>query len=112
MRPVVQKALARVANDVVNQGALTWEQFCKRLEDFAWELGEPPWIAVFSPDAGKMLTGKDNTQLLEQLLRVHLAPPSLQEIKRARKQFKDIRGYAYPVSQDDLQHNLVSSDAT
>lgn len=92
MRPVVQKAVARVASEIMQQGALGWDDIMQRLSELDWKLASPPWQAVFSPDAGKMLTGKDNTDLLCELLHVHLAPSSGQAIKRARKNFKDVRG--------------------
>ncbi len=102
LRPVVQKAIARTAWELIKQELLTWPEFVSRLSELPWRLEEAPWSAVFSADGGKMLTGKDNTVCLDQLLRVHLAPTSFQEIKRARKSFKDIRGANYPVSEEEL----------
>lgn len=68
----------------MQQGALGWDEIMQRLAELDWKLASPPWQAVFSPDAGKMLTGKDNTELLCELLHVHIAPTSGQAIKRAR----------------------------
>jgi len=56
-----------------------------------------------------MISGKDFSALLHQLLRVHLAPPSKQEIKRARKAFKDLRGSSYPVTQEQMEGDLEDS---
>lgn len=106
MRPVVQKAVARVASEIMQQGALGWDEIMKRLSELDWKLASPPWQAVFSADGGKMLTGKDNTNLLCELLHVHIAPTSGQAIKRARKSFKDIRGTQYPVTEENLGKRL------
>lgn len=109
MRPVVQKAIARVASRLMVQNVLTWEEFLNRLQELPWRLCDVPWTAVFSSDAGKMLAGKENTVLLEELLKVHIAPQSMQEIKRARKNFKDVRGTTYPVSDVDLAVRIDNS---
>jgi len=111
MRPVVQKAVARVASDIMEQGVLTWPEIMDRLSGLTWRMSAAPWTAVFSVDGGKMLTGKDNTLLLAALLRAHLAPQSLQEIKRARKLYKDVRGQDYPISEADMAVRLVKADA-
>ncbi len=111
MRPVVQKAVARVASDIMEQGVLTWPEIMDRLSGLTWRMSAAPWTAVFSVDGGKMLTGKDNTLLLAALLRAHLAPQSLQEIKRARKLYKDVRGQDYPISEADIAVRLVKADA-
>ncbi len=102
MRPVVQKAAARVASEIIQQGHLEWSEVMKRLSELDWKLASPPWQAVFTTDGAKMLTGKENTELLCELLHVHIAPTSAQAIKRARKNFKDVRGVQYPVSEDEL----------
>ena len=85
MRPVVQKAVARVASEIMQQGVLGWDEIMKRLSELDWRLASPPWQAVFSADGGKMLIGKDNTNLLCELLQVHLAPSSGQAIKWAQE---------------------------
>lgn len=110
MRPVVQKAVARVASEIRQQDRLTWDQIMEGLSGFPWEMGSAPWIAVYSTDGDKMLTGKENTDLLAELLHVHLAPSSGQAIKRARKNFKDTRGMAYPVTEEELVKRLPSGD--
>lgn len=49
----------------------------------------PPWIEGFSvEDGGTMIAGKDNADLLVDLLHVHLALSSMQAIKGAGKTFK------------------------
>ena len=53
-----------------------------------------------------MLTSKDNTELLCELLHVHIATASGQAIKRACKNFKDIHNIAYPISEEELAKRL------
>jgi DNA sulfur modification protein DndB len=106
MRPVVQKAVARIASEIKQQGLLEWPEIMSRLSELDWKMSSPPWEAVFSTDGAKMLVGKENTDLLCELLHVHIAPASGQAIKRARKNFKDIRGKQYPISEEDLAKRL------
>jgi DNA sulfur modification protein DndB len=108
MRPVVQKAVARAVSEIRQEELLEWDEIMKRLSLLDWKMGAAPWTAVFSSDSGKMLVGKDNTELLVRLLRVHLAPESKSDIQRARKSFKDIRNVAYPVTEEELAKNLVA----
>ena len=112
MRPVVQKAVARVASEIVYQGLITWEEVMKRLAGLDWKLALSPWqaVAASGPDGVKMLAGKNNTELLCELLHVHLAPSSQQAIKRARKNFKEVRGSLYPVSEDELAKRLPAEE--
>ncbi len=106
MRPVVQKAVARVVFEIMKQERLGWGEIMERLAALEWKMEAAPWEAVFSVDGAKMLTGKENTELLCELLHVHIAPTSMQAIKRARKSFKDVRNKQYPVSEEDLGINL------
>lgn len=105
MRPVVQLAVSRVVKSLLAQG-MSWQDIMDRLNDLNWELGEAPWLAVWSPNQKKMLVGKDNQDLLLELLHVHLAPASRQRIKAARRDFKDIRGTSYPVTEEQLAIRL------
>ena len=102
MRPVVQKAVSKVLRQSIEQGRLTWDEGFARLKKMKWEIGQAPWLATFSIDGKKMLTGKDFVNLLEDLLRCHLAPASRQAIKKARKDFRELHNKQYPVSEDDL----------
>lgn len=106
MRPVVQKAVVRVTSQIIQQNLLSWEKVMERLSQLEWRLASPPWQAVFSSDGGKMLVGKENTELLAELLHVHLAPTSGQAIKRARKKFKDVRGTSYLITEEELATRL------
>ena len=111
MRPVVQKAVARAMSEIIQQEFATWPELMVRLSQLDWKLGSAPWTAVFTADGGKMLTGKDNTELLVELLHAHLAPASKQAIARARKKFKDLRGQAYPTTEDALAGYITQGDA-
>ena len=102
MRPVVQKAVARVVSGIMQQGLLGWDEIMNRLAELDWKLASPPWQAVFNVERGTMVGSKENSQLLDELLHVHIAPTSGQAIKRARKNFKDVRGTPYPVTEEDL----------
>jgi DNA sulfur modification protein DndB len=106
MRPVIQKAVARVLGEIVAQGQLSWTDVLARAAMLDWKLGSHPWTAVFSPSARRMLTGKDNVDVLIQLLHSHLAPASIASIKRARKAFRDVLGVGYPVSEEELQKSI------
>ncbi|MCG3773404.1 MAG: hypothetical protein JW395_0211 [Nitrospira sp.] len=109
MRPVVQKAVAKVVSEIVQQNTLQWPELMKRLTELEWKLEAAPWLAVFSVEGSKMRAGKDDTDLLAELLHAHLAPTTLQSIKRARKAFKDVRGINYSVSEEELAKRIVSS---
>ena len=99
MRPVVQKAVAKAAaNLVFDQGALTWIEFLDALSALPWRLGDAPWTAIFNTADGNMITAKENTLLLDDLLVAHIAPPSKAAIQRARKRYSEIRGKHYPVT--------------
>jgi DNA sulfur modification protein DndB len=110
MRPVIQKAVARVAGEIVQQRLLTWDDVMSRLSQLDWRLAAAPWIAVFSVEGAKMIPGKENANLLGDLLHAHLAPNSMQAIKRARKVFRELRGQQYPISEDELAKRLPPVD--
>lgn len=97
----------RVITQIAAQKVLTWESILHRFEALPWAIGEAPWLAVFNPENSKMITSKENTKLLDDLLYVHLAASSKQSIVKSRKQFRDVRGFAYPVSESQLQANLT-----
>ena len=56
-----------------------------------------------------MLSSKDNSKLLESLLTIHLAPISKAEIKRARKEYKDVIGKDYSFSEAVLEAHLIKA---
>jgi DNA sulfur modification protein DndB len=114
MRPVVQRAVARTIRHVIDQGTLTWEETLSRLAKLDWHIGKAPWISVFAESAdaksGKMLGGKENTNLLSDLLLCHIAPPSKQAIKKARREYKEIRGQSYPYTEEQLFEYLAAEE--
>lgn len=110
MRPVVQKAVARVASEVVQRELLTWKEVMARLAQLEWRLSASVWQSVYAADAAKMLTTKEHTELLVELLHAHIAPTSMAAIKRARKSFKDLRSTPYDVTEEQLAERLI--DAT
>jgi DNA sulfur modification protein DndB len=114
MRPVVQMAVVRAVTHVIGQGLLTWEQALVRLEQLDWKISSAPFAAVWlrTPEAhaqGRMITGKDDTELLTELLIVHLAPANKAQVDRAVRKYKSLRGSRYPVPAEELFANLVST---
>ncbi|MGY1714214.1 DNA sulfur modification protein DndB [Geodermatophilus sp. SYSU D01106] len=109
MRPIVQQAVVRVVRQIVNQKALTFEEVMSRLSELDWRLEAAPWTAVYNVATKKMITAKENVGLLVDLLYVHLAPPSAQAVKRARRSFKEITHATYPVSEETLAARVDSS---
>jgi DNA sulfur modification protein DndB len=107
MRPVIQKAIATVAAGIVSQHALSWTEVMARLAKLPDRIGAAPWLAVFNPATGKMISAKDNSELLRSLLYVHIAAPSKQAVVRARKSYKEIIGSNYPISEETLSAQLV-----
>lgn len=112
MRPNIQRAVARVISQLIDQDILTWETIMSRLSELDWRLGAGPWLAAYLPEQNRMLTSRDNTDLLDDLLWVHLAPESAQAIKRARRSFKELRGTNYPISEADLSVRLQVQSAS
>ena len=53
-----------------------------------------------------MITGRENQDLLRQLLVVHLAPAFKADISRALNSYKALRGVRYAVSASELEANL------
>jgi DNA sulfur modification protein DndB len=107
MRPVIQKSVARVLRQITEQKLLSWPTILDRLSALPWKISEGPWLAVFNPANNKIISTKENVKLLDDLLYVHIAASSKQSIVKVRKQFKDIRGQAYPLSEAQLQENLT-----
>ena len=85
-----------------------------KLKSLDWRISSAPFIAVwqFTPEArtqGKMITGKDNTSLLLELLLAHLAPTSKAQIERALRSYRQLRGSRYPVPAEELVGNIVTA---
>jgi DNA sulfur modification protein DndB len=117
MRPVVQIQVARAVRHVVDQELLTWDEAMAKLKALDWRISSPPFSAVWqlTPGAraqGKMATGRDSTDLLFELLLVHLAPTTKAQIDRAFSSYRSVKGTKYPVDKDKLQAGIVTPSAT
>lgn len=109
MRPIIQRHLAQTLGFLVgDQQRLTWDEALTRLGEMDWELGQPPWTAVFNASTKRMITGRDNTTLLRRMIEAHLAPTSKRQIADARREYKDLIGSDYPVSADALAARLAA----
>ena len=115
MRPVIQRAIASCLRQVVFEGAgnrISWGDAMDRLQAMDWEIGKPPWTAVFNVDNSRIQTAKEFRELLQELLRVHLAPSSKQEIKRARTHYRELRKGSYLFSEEQLAKRLPEVETT
>ena len=110
MRPVVQQAVARVCCSLVDQDRLTWDDALAQLRGLPWKLEQAPWNSVFNARTGRMITGKDHANLLDQLLRIHLRPNSVEEIKRVRRSYNDLMGTRYPIEESYFR-DLIKKDS-
>jgi DNA sulfur modification protein DndB len=115
MRPIVQKAVSHVVAQIASQDVLAWPEITRRLSALNWRLGSAPWLAIFNPSNGRIISSKENVDLLKDLLYIHLAAPSKQSIKKARQKYKEIIRSNYPLSEEALQeslipHNEISAD--
>lgn len=107
MRPVVQVQVARAVRHIMEQGTLTWAEVMKRLENLDWRMSAAPFSSVWietpeGPRQGKMATSKDNAQLLFELLLVHLAPRSKNQIGKATRSYGELMKAKYPVPVEEL----------
>ena len=57
-----------------------------------------------------MIAGKDHADLLDQLLRIHLRPNSVEEIKRVRRSYNDLMGTRYPIEESYFR-DLIKKDS-
>lgn len=117
MRPIVQLAVARAARHIATRHLLTWDVTLERLHALDWRMDAAPFNAVWqaTPDAkstkGKMISGKENQELLRDFLMVHLAPESKAQINRALSSYRSLKGVKYPVDVTVLGAHLVSAPA-
>jgi len=103
MRPVVQKAVCEALRQLLEHGDHDFEDGTKGLAKLTWRMDSAPWTAVFNPANSRMLTAKENRDLLLELLMAHLAPASKKAVERARKHYREIKGEQYSYSIEDLQ---------
>jgi DNA sulfur modification protein DndB len=115
MRPVVQVRLARVVHAILSEGRISWPELMKRLAELDWKLESPPFSAVWAVATdgapGKMITGADNSALLQQLLQVHLAPRSKSQTTNAIREYLRLKGTKYPISPDELFARIPTEEA-
>lgn len=117
MRPIVQIAVTKAIHRLVEERTITWDQALDRLSSLEWRIASPPFIAAWqetpeSKTKGKMMTGKEISELLLELLMTHLAPTTKAQIERALRSFKSLRGWKYPVSANALADGLVIHNST
>ncbi|MER6173193.1 DNA sulfur modification protein DndB [Streptosporangium sp. NPDC001681] len=111
MRPAVQMQVAKAVRHIMDEGLIDWSELLNRLERLDWRIASSPFSAVWldTPDSsrkGKMITAKENAQLLYELLLVHLAPNSRAQIDRALKSYRTLKNIRYPVGADQLAQHL------
>jgi DNA sulfur modification protein DndB len=106
MRPVIQKSVTRVIEQICDQHVMKLEEILKILSKLPNQIQDAPWNAVFNTSAGKMISNADNTNLLDKLLYIHIAPPSKEEVKRVRKLYKDLKTENYRYSEEQLSENI------
>lgn len=111
LRGVVQRCVVDSIRKIIDQKILSWQEVLSKLSKLDWSLKSTPWISVCNISDGKlkMQTSRDYTSLLNEMLAVHIAPHSKQQIKRARKSFSEVKNTAYPMSQEDLELNLIKT---
>ncbi|MFG1802435.1 DNA sulfur modification protein DndB [Micromonospora carbonacea] len=112
MRPVVQTAVARAIHQVVEQGLIDWKEALVRLSTLDWRMSAGPFNAVWQEGVGpgskgKMVTGKDFSSLLFELLVVHLAPNSKAQIDRTLRSYRQLKNQRYFATTDELMANIV-----
>jgi DNA sulfur modification protein DndB len=115
MRPAVQVQVAKAVHHIMEDELPGWPELMKRLKSLDWRMSAVPFSAVWldTPEMsrkGKMVTGKDQTGLLYDLLLVHLAPSTKAQITRAMRNYRDHKKENYPISMSGLMASL-STDA-
>lgn len=112
LKGVIQRVVTDVISQLVREERLDWSQAFNKLSNLDWNVKASPWNCVCNipenpSEASKMLTSRDFTALLEDMLKVHLAPKTRADIKKVRKAFAELRGFPYPVSEELLSVVLV-----
>jgi len=104
MRAMIQRAVSNFIKMALSQKWMTWEQVRAGLSALTWQLDAPPWCSVTAKDEKtvKMLTQRDYSNLLEELLVSHLAPRSKAAVQRARSEFRKLHKKSYDVSEEEL----------
>ncbi|ENK2927315.1 DGQHR domain-containing protein [Vibrio vulnificus] len=112
LKGVIQRCVSTSVRSLIDQKLLTWDDALERLKALSWKLGDGPWSSVCTINDGKlkMQTSRDFTNLLNELLMVHIAPNSKQQIKRARKLFHEVKNQQYSFSQEELELALKEKE--
>jgi DNA sulfur modification protein DndB len=102
MRPVIQRSICRVLGLLCDQQpqVVTYESALSVLKSLPATIKSNPWSAVFNTQKNSMITSKENVNLLDRLLRVHIAPNSKADIAQTRKLYKEIRAENYGFSEE------------
>ncbi|PRQ62035.1 DNA sulfur modification protein DndB [Vibrio sp. V01_P9A10T6] len=113
LKGVIQRCVSTSVRSLIDQKLLTWDEALERLKALSWKLGDGPWLSVCTINDGKlkMQTSRDFTNLLNELLMVHIAPNSKQQIKRARKLFHEVKNQQYSFSQEELELVLMGEES-
>ncbi|PSU00875.1 DNA sulfur modification protein DndB [Photobacterium iliopiscarium] len=108
LKGIVQRCVSTSIRNLIDQELITWEDALDKLKSFSWKLGDAPWSSVCVINDGKlkMQTSREFSNLLNELLLVHISPNSKQQIKRTRKLYLDIKNQQYTFAQDDLENGL------
>ncbi|QYJ77920.1 DNA sulfur modification protein DndB [Shewanella acanthi] len=109
LKGIVQRCVSESVKIIIEQRLLTWDEVLAKLKELSWNLGDGPWssVCVISEDKLKMQTSREFASLLSELLLVHLAPNSKQQIKRARKLYSEVKNQNYVFTQEELEKNLT-----
>jgi DNA sulfur modification protein DndB len=97
MRPVIQRSICKTIGRLCDQRVLMFDEAIRILGTLPVEIKHPPWSAVFNVASKKMISAKENANLLELLLYMHIAPPSKRAIQDARKEYKNLKNEPYPI---------------
>jgi DNA sulfur modification protein DndB len=108
MRSMIQRAVTRCIKNAIAQGTISWDEIMSRLNKLDWKLCNAPWNSVISMNDNKvkMLTSRDYATLLDELLKMHIAPNNKTEIRRVLKSYKNLKNVDYPISEEALFSKL------
>lgn len=109
MRGLIQQVIVKVADFALTQNLRTWEELQQALSSLSWKLCDAPWKTVIRADGpkAKMLTNRDYGNLLLKLLIAHLCPTTKVAVTNPRREYKQLKGEQYPVSEESLLEGLV-----
>jgi DNA sulfur modification protein DndB len=109
LRPLIQKVVTKVAFHRMRQKLETWEELLEGLSGLSWRLGDAPWTAVYNVNNSRMVGAKENAELLADLLSVHLGARTKEQVRTARKAYKDLKAESYPFEEEVLFKRLKAN---